>query len=113
MVRRFSRSAKVSSTAMALLVLIALGFVFVLAGCGDDPVATTVSSATEASASGSPTTGGAAPQELTVSAASSLKAAFTEIGAAGRPKIQSRGVARDRFGTGSPGYCAFASAPFR
>ena len=88
MVRRFSRSAKVSSTAMALLVLIALGFVFVLAGCGDDPVATTVSSATETSASGSPTTGGtpstggAEPQELTVSAASSLKAAFTEIGAA-------------------------------
>ncbi len=70
----------------ALLVLLVAGVV----ACGSEettttaaPVTTAAPDTTEASATTlAPTTTAAAPQELTVSAASSLKAVFTDIGAA-------------------------------
>jgi molybdate transport system substrate-binding protein len=86
MMRRFLRSPlKVLAIAALLLVLVA-GVV----ACGSEETTTTAAPTTNApSTTASPSTTAeptdttaAAPQELTVSAASSLKAAFTEIGAA-------------------------------
>lgn len=89
MFQRFFRDPKTFVALVALLVVLALGLV----ACGDDAGTTTsVAPDTTAAAESTttavpdtteaPTTTGAGPQELTVSAASSLKAAFTKIGAA-------------------------------
>ena len=87
--RTFTKGSMTIALLVVLLVLAALG----LAACGSDStettaapsptagVATTVAAATTTTAAPTTTTLGE-PQPLTVSAASSLKAAFTDLGAA-------------------------------
>ncbi len=82
----FTRSSKVAIIVTAMLVLLATSLV----ACGSDAT-TTPSTALDTTTTSAPTTSTTAetgtttvgePQSLTVSAASSLKAAFTDIGAA-------------------------------
>ena len=76
------RPSRRSATGFAVAILLFVSLVTGLAACGSQEVTTTSpgSPASDTSATSTPTAGGS--KELTVSAASSLKAAFTEIGQA-------------------------------
>jgi molybdate transport system substrate-binding protein len=87
---RFIRSPLPVVLLVILLVLLAAGLAACSSGSADTTAAPTTIAALSTTATAAPTTTtaapttttAAAPQELTVSAASSLKAAFTDIGAA-------------------------------
>ncbi len=74
------RLSRTSSAAMAVTILLVL-LVTALAACGSQE-ATTTSAPSSTTSGASTSTSAVQAQELTVSAASSLKAAFTEIGKA-------------------------------
>ena len=75
------RLSRQSFAAIAVTILLVV-LVIALAACGSQGATTTSSRAVSTSAASTSTSAAAQAQELTVSAASSLKAAFTEIGKA-------------------------------